>query len=82
MWYVYLLQSTLDRGYYIGYTQNIQQRFLEHNAGKTRSIKNRLPMVLIYFESYTEKTLAIKREHELKHNSFRKKELLDRFKKE
>ena len=79
MWYVYLLQSILDKGYYIGYTQNIKERIQEHNAGKTRSIKNRLPMVLIYFEGYREKTLAIKREYELKHNSFRKRELLDRF---
>lgn len=81
MWFVYLIQSEVDKTYYIGYTHNLKQRIAEHNQGKTKSIKHKTPFKLIYFETYANKTLAIKREFELKNNSFRKKELLDRFKK-
>ncbi len=80
MWFVYLLQSIVDESYYIGYTKDLKKRIAEHNQGKTKSIKSKLPVKLIYFEGYADKRRAIKREYELKHNSFRKKELLDRFK--
>jgi len=36
-------------------------------------------MKLIYFETYANKNMARKRELELKNNSFRKKELLNKF---
>jgi putative endonuclease len=80
MWFVYLIQSSIDRTFYIGYTENLKKRIIEHNQGKTKSIKNKIPYKLIYFEAYSNKTLARKRELELKNNSYRKKELLDRFK--
>jgi putative endonuclease len=80
MWFVYLIQSTVDKTYYVGYTEFLKKRIREHNQGKTKSIKNKIPYKLIYFEAYPNKTLARKRELELKNNSFRKKELLDRFK--
>jgi putative endonuclease len=70
----------VDQGYYIGYTKDLKNRLLEHNNFKTKSLQHRLPMKIIYFEAYLNKHLAIKREYELKHNSFRRKELLDRFK--
>ena len=80
MWFVYLIQSTIDNSYYIGYTGNIKKRISEHNQGKTKSIKYKIPYKLIYFETYSNKTIAIKRELELKNNSFKKKELIDRLK--
>ncbi|HOZ55759.1 MAG: GIY-YIG nuclease superfamily protein [Parcubacteria group bacterium ADurb.Bin316] len=80
MWFVYLIRSLLDGSHYIGYTENLQKRITEHNQGKTKSIKHKIPFKLIYFEAYANKTLARKRELELKNNSFRKKELIDRFK--
>lgn len=80
MYFVYLLKSKKDGSYYIGRTSNLQRRLEQHNHGKTKSIKHKLPMKLIYFEAYANKTLAYKREVELKRNSFNKKELLDRFK--
>jgi putative endonuclease len=80
MWFVYLIQSKIDNSYYIGYTENLKKRIVEHNRGKTKSIKHKIPLKLIYFETYCNKTTAKKRELELKNNSFRKKELIDRFK--
>ena len=73
MWFVYLIQSKLDSSFYIGFTEHLRKRITEHNQGKTKSIKHKAPSRLIYFEAYPNKTLARKREIELKKNSFRKK---------
>ena len=78
MYYVYLLQSDKDGTTYIGYTEDLRKRFKEHNQGKTRSLKNKLPMKLIYYEAYLTKTDARIRELELKNNSQQKEQLLRR----
>ncbi len=79
MWYyVYVLESTLDKTTYIGSTDNLKTRLKDHNAGKTKSIKHKIPMVLVYCEAYRGKTLAIKRERFLKKNSAAKAELFGR----
>ncbi|MCK9244949.1 MAG: GIY-YIG nuclease family protein, partial [Candidatus Marinimicrobia bacterium] len=35
MYFVYILQSQKDQGFYIGFTSNLEKRIKEHNAGKT-----------------------------------------------
>ncbi len=77
-YYVYLIQSLKDSTYYIGYSDNLNQRLKEHNQGKTKSIKHKIPFKLIYFEGYLNKTIARKREIKLKKNSFEKEKLLKR----
>ena len=79
MFYVYLIKSKKDSTYYIGLTENLQNRIKNHNQGKTKSIKHRVPYYLVYYEAYSDRKLARKRELELKKNSFKKKELLKRF---
>ena len=78
MFYTYVTLSNKDNTTYIGYTSDLRQRMIDHNAGKTRSIKHKMPLELIYYEAYTNSTLARKREIELKTNSFKKKELFER----
>jgi len=78
MFYIYVLKSKKDSSTYIGYTADLKKRILEHNQGKTKSIKHKLPMELVYYESYLDKTLARKRELELKNNSYKKEELFKR----
>lgn len=78
MFYVYVIKSKLKDYHYIGSTEDLQKRFQEHNQGKTKSIKHLIPFTLQYYEAYTNRTLARKREIELKRNSLKKKELLDR----
>ena len=34
MYYVYVLQSKKDKKLYMGYTDNLQKRFKQHNDGK------------------------------------------------
>lgn len=66
MYYVYLLQSQIDQGWYIGYTSDLQRRFQEHNRGDTKSVIHRKPFILIYYEAYIHKMDAIGRERFLK----------------
>lgn len=66
MYYVYILKSNKDGNYYIGSTFNLQNRFREHNTGKVRSTKNRIPFELTCYEAYQSKTIALRREKYLK----------------
>ena len=65
-YYVYLLFSDLDKGLYIGYTNNLKRRLLEHGSGKVYSTKNRRPIRLIYYECFLNKADAKAREEYLK----------------
>jgi putative endonuclease len=64
---VYLLKSTKDGGYYVGYSSDLKNRFLQHQLGKVESTKPRRPLRLVYYESYPSEELARKREVKLKH---------------
>ncbi len=66
MHYVYVLQSKKDKNLYIGYSDNLRERFKAHNSGKVKSTKSRIPLELIYYEAYRNKADATKREYELK----------------
>ncbi len=66
MEYVYVLQSLKDKKLYIGYTNNLQRRFREHNAGKCEVTKERRPFRLLYYEACNQKEDALKRELQLK----------------
>jgi len=65
-WFVYVLKSLKDGGYYIGYTSNLQKRLDYHNSGRQRSTRHRTPFVLVYYEVFNSKSEAIKREKQLK----------------
>jgi len=66
MFYVYILQSQLNKGVYVGYTTDLRNRFSRHNSGKVKSTKAYKPWVLIYYEAFRIKLDATKREKELK----------------
>jgi putative endonuclease len=76
MFTVYILKSITKGNYYIGCTNDIIRRLDEHNANKTRSLKNRGPFELIYQEKYDTLSEGRKREHEIKSykggNAFKK----------
>lgn len=76
-YFVYILQCS-DGFYYTGITNNLDRRLREHEAGVDPfcyTFKRR-PLVLKYFEQYTEVTQAISREKQLKGWSRAKKEAL------
>jgi putative endonuclease len=61
-YYVYVLQSLKDKGLYTGFTSNLEYRLRDHNTGHTKSLRNRRPLKLIYFEEYETKKEAMDRE--------------------
>jgi putative endonuclease len=61
-YYVYVLCSQKDRRLYTGYTSDIGKRLRDHNAGNTKSLRNRRPLKLVYYEEFNTKTEAIARE--------------------
>ena len=64
--FVYLLISEKDKKTYLGSTDNIERRLIEHNAGKTLSTRNRRPFKLIYKEELNSLIEARTREKYLK----------------
>ena len=66
-YYTYIMTNQSNTTLYIGVTNNIERRALEHieGAGATFTSKYKINK-LVYFERYTEVLDAIKREKQLK----------------
>jgi len=78
MWYVYILQCS-DKSYYVGHTNNLNERINKHNAGRAvRWTACRLPVHLVYKETFKTLKPAMKRERQIKKWSHAKKEALIR----
>ena len=68
----------MDERFYIGSTKDLKKRLKEHNAGKVKSTKSRLPLKLIYYEAFPDEKSARLRERQLKNDKRAKRRLLDR----
>ena len=66
MYTVYVLQSLVNNRRYIGSTNDINRRLLEHNSGHTKYTRLTRPFKLIYQEEYSTLVEAVRRELELK----------------
>jgi putative endonuclease len=66
--YVYVLKSLTKNFIYIGYTENLKQRFKEHNSGESKSTRPYLPYEIVHYEAYRNMEDAKRREHYLKTN--------------
>ncbi len=66
MFYVYLLQSEVNKSFYVGFTADLKRRFIEHNKGQNRSTKAYLPWSLLYYEAHRSEVDARRREKYLK----------------
>ncbi|MBU1557388.1 GIY-YIG nuclease family protein [Patescibacteria group bacterium] len=65
MFYVYVIKS--DKDYiYTGQTNNLKDRLLRHNSGREKYTKNKGCFKIIYKETYNTRSVAMKREKELK----------------
>jgi len=62
MYYVYVLRSTADDGFYISYSANLRKRFEQHVQGDSLATSYRRPWKLIYYEAYLEQADAMGRE--------------------
>lgn len=72
MYYVYVLQVS-NGNTYTGSTSDIKKRLLYHQKGKVPSTKPYRPLKLLYFEAYSSKKDALRREKYLKTGDGRKK---------
>lgn len=74
--YAYILRCS-DDTYYTGYTNNLEKRIDAHNEWKwAKYTRGRLPVKLVYFESYETESEAKKREYAIKQLSRLEKERL------
>lgn len=66
MFYVYIIKSKKDNGFYTGSTNDLKRRMKEHNNGLVLSTKSRTPFELVYYEAYKSESDARHREKNLK----------------
>jgi len=65
-WFLYIAEC-IDKSLYTGITTNIGRRILEHNNKiGAKSLKGKLPVRLVYTETYSGQAEAAKREREIK----------------
>jgi len=66
MYFIYILSSFKTDRYYVGCTNNINQRLKKHNKGYVRSTKSYRPWKLVYQEEFNTLSVARKREKQIK----------------
>jgi putative endonuclease len=72
MYFVYILQSEKDASFYIGQTQDLDERLIRHNEGRERYTKLHCPWKVVHVESYESRLEAVRREREIKKKKSRK----------
>ncbi len=66
MFFVYILRCR-DGSLYTGITNDLKKRMVAHSNGKgSRYVRSRLPFRLVHSESFETKSLAMRRENEIK----------------
>ena len=64
--YTYIVECA-DGSLYCGWTNNLEKRIADHNAGKgAKYTKSRLPVKLVYHETFETKEEAMSREWHIK----------------
>lgn len=66
MYYVYVLYSKKDRKFYIGLSEDLQERLREHKKGQTFAGSRLRDWRLVYYEVCLSKEDAALRERQLK----------------
>ena len=71
--YTYIVKCS-DGSLYTGWTNNLEKRIKDHNAGRgAKNTKTRRPVELVYKEEFPTKQEAMKREWEIKRLSRKEK---------
>ncbi|CAB4196825.1 GIY-YIG_UPF0213 domain containing protein [uncultured Caudovirales phage] len=66
-WYVYLLRCEKDDTLYCGITNNLDKRVKAHNSGNgAKYTKTRMPVSVLKFWVVDSKSIALKREYQIK----------------
>ena len=75
-WCVYMLLCD-DNTIYTGITNDLKKRFENHILGKgAKYLRGRKPLEIVYTENFKNRSMATKREMEIKKLNRREKEIL------
>ena len=66
MYFVYLLKSQKDGKFYIGHTQNLEERLAYHNTGRSKYTRSRGPWTLMAFKTFESRGQAMSEERRIK----------------
>jgi putative endonuclease len=66
MFVVYILYLSNFDQYYVGHTQNMEDRLSRHNSGRSLSTKKGKPWILVYRETFETRSEAMLREKAIK----------------
>ena len=58
MFITYVLKSKKDGKLYVGHTENLTRRLGEHNSGKVKSTKSRIPFELLHHQGFSTRSEA------------------------
>ena len=72
MFYTYILYSERLDKFYIGSTENVENRLVQHNIGAVKFTSRGIPWLLKHTEVHPDRTSAMKREYEIKRKKSRK----------
>ena len=70
-YFVYIIKSQKDGTYYVGSTQNVEERLERHNQGRSKYTKAKKPWKLVYYEEQPDRSAAVKRERQIKNRKDR-----------
>jgi putative endonuclease len=66
MFFVYILEAFESKKYYIGQTENLEERVRKHNQGRNLSTKAFIPWKLKWWKEFGTRSEAVKTEKRLK----------------
>lgn len=77
-WFVYIIRC-LNGNLYTGSTNHLIRRWHKHKKGEgAKYLRSNKPKAVVYVEEYSDRSMACKREYEIKQLPKEKKELLVR----
>ncbi|PKN67818.1 MAG: excinuclease ABC subunit C [Deltaproteobacteria bacterium HGW-Deltaproteobacteria-15] len=56
----------VDQSFYVGSAQDLNKRLVRHNEGRSAYTKAKRPWNLVYWEEFSDRASAVRRENEIK----------------
>lgn len=66
MYYVYILYSKSRDRFYTGHCEDLGDRFIRHNQGRSKATKAGRPWRLVHAEQFRTRAEAVSRENQIK----------------
>jgi putative endonuclease len=66
MFTVYIIRSSSSSKYYIGQTNNLEHRLIQHNSGYSKATKSGIPWELVFDKEFDSRSEAYQYEQKIK----------------